>query len=71
MTTQGGVKGQRIITDPEILCGKPVIRGTRISVELLLGWMASGWSEQDILESYPGLTQENLLACITYGANDA
>lgn len=56
----------RIILDPNILVGKPVVRGTRLSVEFLLGLMTDGWTEQDILDNYPGLTRDDLVACISY-----
>jgi uncharacterized protein (DUF433 family) len=56
----------RIILDPDILAGKPVVRGTRLSVEFLLGLLAQGWSEAEILRNYPGLTRDDLLACWTY-----
>ena len=51
-----------IHSDPSILLGKPVIRGTRLSVEFLLGLLAEGWTEQDILRSYPQLSREALRA---------
>lgn len=41
----------RIVSDPEILVGKPVIKGTRISVELIIGWLANGWTFEQLLES--------------------
>ena len=53
---------QRIHTDPGILGGKPVIRGTRISVELILEQLAAGWSVGDVLESYPHLTGDDIQA---------
>jgi uncharacterized protein (DUF433 family) len=56
----------RIALDPDVLVGKPVIRGTRLSVEFLLGLMASGWSMADILSNYPALTQDDLSACLLY-----
>ena len=56
----------RIHSDPAILLGKPVIKGTRISVELLLGWLAHGWTEVDIFESYPRITREDLQAMFAY-----
>lgn len=56
----------RIHSDPTILLGKPVIIGTRISVELLLGRLANGWTEADILESYPHITREDLQAVFAY-----
>jgi uncharacterized protein (DUF433 family) len=57
---------QRIIIDPEILVGKPVIKGTRLAVEFIVGLLAEGWSEQDILDNYPGLTSEDIKACLGY-----
>jgi uncharacterized protein (DUF433 family) len=59
----------RIIIDPTILVGKPVVKGTRLSVDFLLGLLAQGWSESEILRNYPGLHHEDLLACWTYAAN--
>jgi uncharacterized protein (DUF433 family) len=59
---------ERIIVDPEILAGKPVIRGTRIAVELILELLAAGQSEHEILASYPGLTREDVLACLSYAS---
>lgn len=56
----------RIVVDPGILIGKPVVRGTRLSVEFLIGLLAQGWSEADILRNYPGLAHEDLLACLAY-----
>jgi uncharacterized protein (DUF433 family) len=56
----------RIILDPSILAGKPIIRGTRISVDHVLELLASGWQESSILEEYPGLERKDILACIRY-----
>ena len=56
----------RIHSDPAILLGKPVIKGTRISLQLLLGCLAHGWTEADIFESYPHITREDLQAMFTY-----
>jgi uncharacterized protein (DUF433 family) len=50
----------RTIVDPEILLGKPVVKGTRLSVDFLLGLLAQGWSEAEILRNYPGLQREDL-----------
>jgi uncharacterized protein (DUF433 family) len=60
---------ERIIIDPEILVGKPVIKGTRLSVEFIIDLLARGWSETDILQNYPGLTQEDIKACLSYASN--
>jgi uncharacterized protein (DUF433 family) len=56
----------RIELDPEVLVGKPVVRGTRLAVEFVLDMIASGVSEQEILSSYPRLTHEDILACVAY-----
>ena len=60
---------ERIVVDPEILAGKPVIRGTRLSVELILGLLAAGQSENELLANYPGLTREDILACLSYAVD--
>ncbi len=59
---------QRISVDPNVCFGKPCIRGTRIWVSLLLDFLASGMSHQDILVEYPQLSEEDLRAAIAYGA---
>ena len=56
----------RITSDPAVLTGKPVISGTRLSVEHVLGLLENGWSETDILESYPRLESEDVRACLSY-----
>jgi len=53
-------------SDPEILLGKPVVRGTRLSVEFILGLFAEGWTEQQILENYPTLSKEALKAVFAF-----
>ncbi|MBK1616899.1 hypothetical protein CKO42_00205 [Lamprobacter modestohalophilus] len=62
---------QRISIDPQVCFGKPCIAGTRIWVSLVLDWMAAGMTEREILEDYPQLTREDLLAAIAYGAEIA
>ena len=57
---------ERIVLDPEILDGKPVIRGTRLPVELILELLAAGQSEKAILTNYPGRTREVILSCLSY-----
>jgi len=59
---------ERIVLDPEILAGKPVIRGTRLAVEFILELLASGQSESEIQANYPGLTREDILACLSYAS---
>lgn len=60
----------RIVSDPEILVGKPVIKGTRISVELILGWLANGWAHEQILESYPHITYEDIQSALAFDAEN-
>jgi uncharacterized protein (DUF433 family) len=55
-------------TDARILNGKPVIRGTRISIEFLMGLFAEGWSEQQILDNYPQLNSDALRAAFAFAA---
>jgi uncharacterized protein (DUF433 family) len=56
----------RITLEPDVLVGKPAIRGTRISVEFIIGLMADGWVETDILTNYPGITHDDIIACLAY-----
>jgi uncharacterized protein (DUF433 family) len=55
---------ERIVVDSEVLAGKPVIRGTRLAVEFILELLAAGQSESDLLNDYPGLEREDVLACL-------
>ncbi|MBE0525009.1 MAG: DUF433 domain-containing protein [Methanosarcinales archaeon] len=57
---------KRIILDPGIMKGKPVIRGTRLTVQFILGLLAHGASEEEILEEYKGLTREDIKACLLF-----
>ena len=57
---------ERITSDPAVLVGKPVIKGTRISVELILGWLANGWTYEQVLSSYPHITREDILAALAF-----
>lgn len=57
---------KRITANPEIFGGKPIIRGMRISVELILSLLAQGEPEDAILADYPGLTREDVRACLAY-----
>ncbi|MCY3741951.1 MAG: DUF433 domain-containing protein [Candidatus Poribacteria bacterium] len=58
----------RIVANPGILGGKPIVEGTRLSVEHILGLLASGMSNQDIGADYPDLTEESIHAVLTYAA---
>ena len=57
---------EHIISDQKILIGKPIIKGTRISVELILELFSKGWSEKQILESYPSVSVDSLRAVFSY-----
>ena len=59
---------EQITANPNILGGKPIVRGTRISVEFILDLLASGVSEKEILEDYPHLTKKDIHACLRYAA---
>ncbi|MBF0329788.1 MAG: DUF433 domain-containing protein [Nitrospirae bacterium] len=59
----------RITTNREILGGKPIIKGTRISVEFMLELLASGVTEDEILQDYPHLTKDDIHACLEYAAH--
>ncbi len=59
----------RISLDPNILVGKPVVKGTRIAVELVVDLLARGWSQQQILDSYPNLVPEDIRACLAYASD--
>jgi len=57
---------ERIAGDPKVLMGKPVIKGTRISVELIIDLIANGWSHEEILRNYPHVSAEDIAACLHY-----
>lgn len=59
----------RIVCDPGILVGKPTVKGTRLSVELILGWLAQGWTHDTLVEAYPQLTREDVLAALAFAAD--
>jgi len=56
----------RIVVDPEVMAGKPLVRGTRITVEFVITLLAQRWSHSEILRNYPGLTEPDLYACLHY-----
>jgi uncharacterized protein (DUF433 family) len=60
---------QHIEINPNVRFGKPVIKGTRISVFDILGWLASGMSYNEILKNYPTINKEQILACLAYSAD--
>ena len=55
----------RIRLAPDVLAGKPVIRGTRLSVEFVIGLMVDGWSEADIVKNYPDVTPDDIIPCLS------
>jgi uncharacterized protein (DUF433 family) len=57
---------ERIVCDPDVLVGKPSVKGTRLSAELILGWLAQGWTHEKLLEAYPQLTGEDILAVLAF-----
>jgi len=57
-----------IHSDPQVLIGKPVVKGTRLSVEFLLGLLSKGWNEKQILKNYPRLTSDSLQAVFAFAA---
>ncbi len=59
----------RIVLDPEIMAGKPTIRGTRLTVELILGLLAQDMAIEEIIKEYPRLTREDILACLLFAHN--
>ena len=54
--------------DPQILAGKPRIKGTRISVELIVARLGEGWTVDQLIQAYPLITQDQIQACLTYAA---
>ena len=56
----------RIAADPKVMVGKPVVKGTRLTVEFIIELLGNGWSIEDILDNYPGLTREDIGACLLY-----
>ena len=59
---------ERIVCDENILTGKPVIKGTRLAVEFIVGLLGHGWTEAEILENYPHIVQEDIRACLAYAS---
>jgi uncharacterized protein (DUF433 family) len=59
---------ERIVVDSEVIAGKPVIRGTRLPVEFVLELLAAGQTDSEIMAYYPGLTRDDILACLSYAS---
>ena len=56
----------RIVVDPKVMVGKPIIKGTRLTVQFILGLLAQGMTTEDILKEYKKLTKEDILACLSF-----
>ncbi len=61
---------QRIILDPEVMVGKPVIKGTRLTVEYILNLLAHGATAKEIIDEYEGLTETDIRACILFASKN-
>ncbi len=59
---------ERIVVDPEVCFGKPTIRGHRLWVSLVLGYLAEGWTPEQVVEEYPGIEIDDVRACVAYAA---
>jgi uncharacterized protein (DUF433 family) len=59
---------ETITADPDVMVGKPVIAGTRLTVEFIVERLADGWSDEELVQNYPGLTREQIHACLAYAA---
>ena len=60
---------ERIAVDPDVVAGKPVVKGTRIAVEFVIDLMARGWTTEQILDEYDHLTREDVRACLAYAGD--
>ena len=58
----------RIVIDPSVLAGKPIIRGTRLAVEFVVELLAQGWDEAEIIANYPGISRDDIQACLSYAS---
>jgi uncharacterized protein (DUF433 family) len=65
----GQIPHERIVSDPDIMMGKPTIKGTRITVELILEELGEGLSVEDVLRAHPHLTKEQVLAALRFAAD--
>ncbi len=59
---------ERVELNPDVLVGKPVIKGTRLAVHFIVELLAEGWSVAEVLENYPSITREDIRACLAYAA---
>ncbi|WP_075830583.1 DUF433 domain-containing protein [Deinococcus marmoris] len=68
MTEQGEQPNERIVMVPDVCNGRPTIRGTRITAQTVLEFLAAGDSVEDVLDGYPTLSREDVLACLQYAS---
>jgi uncharacterized protein (DUF433 family) len=68
MTPKGMMMHDRIVSDPDIMMGKPVIRGTRITVELILRKLGYGQTVEELIDDYPAITRDDILAAQAFAA---
>lgn len=59
---------ERVAIDPDVCNGRPVVRGTRVAVQTILEFLGAGDSIEEVLEEYPSLTREDILACLQYSS---
>lgn len=59
---------RRIVVNPDVLVGKPILEGTRISVEFVIGLLADGWTHEEIIKNHPHLQPEDIVTCLRYAA---
>jgi uncharacterized protein (DUF433 family) len=59
---------EHVTLDPEVLSGKPVVKGTRLAVEFIIELLAQGWSDEEIVRNYPGLSREDIQGCLSYAS---
>ena len=59
----------RIVVDPKIMVGKPIIKGTRLTIEFILGLLAQGMTTEEIMQEYKGLNKDDILACLIFARN--
>ena len=61
--------GDHIVFNPQIMVGKPTIKGTRLTAELVIDLLVAGWTREQMFENYPNLTEEGIRACLGYAAH--
>jgi uncharacterized protein (DUF433 family) len=59
---------ERIVVDPEVMTGKPIIKGTRLTVDHVIELLAEGWTTDQVIEEYPGVTTDDVGACLAYAS---